>query len=147
LGIHTLNPCAAGCQLALGCHCPGLSNPRKCELVAEGAAGWADLMRADATTGDCPDRTPPAAEWRGAPAIPANPRRGECRYLGAGLVGGDGRPILRACDSCSGKTWFKVFACEHPAHAGDPTTTYPACDACGDYDSREPAAGPDPRAL
>jgi hypothetical protein len=46
--------------------------------------------------------------------------RGICRYLGE-------QTGLRECATCNGKTKYKVFACNHPAHV---ETTWAECLTC-----------------
>jgi hypothetical protein len=52
---------------------------------------------------------------------------GLCRYLGRETG------ALQPCQTCRGRVELKVFRCEHPAHASQPTTTYRDCRFCGDF--------------
>lgn len=61
-------------------------------------------------------------------------QRGSCVYLG----GATGQ--LRSCASCRGRVELKVFACTHPAHAADPTTTALQCRSCPDFQGQEKQA-------
>jgi hypothetical protein len=67
-------------------------------------------------------------------------RRGPCAHLGGPVLWGDGQQALRECESCSGKTREKLFVCNHPRHAADPTTTiHNGCGRCRDWEGRKAA--------
>lgn len=66
-------------------------------------------------------------------------RSAPCVYLGAAVEGEDGRQATRDCGTCRGTVRLKVFACLHPGHAADPTTTAKECTRCRDYARELPA--------
>ena len=78
-----------------------------------------------------------------APRTLAHPitRTSPCEYMGARLTNDDGTFRRKTCGSCAGHVEIKeVFACHHPRHFTDPTTTARECSYCGDYRaSNEPA--------
>ncbi len=85
---------------------------------------------------------PQAAASRRKPSgLPSRPSG--CRYQGEAKVDAAGEPVLVECPSCTGTVRLKVFACHHPGHAANPTTTRKACKACPDFD---PGEGPPPEA-
>ena len=66
-------------------------------------------------------------------APPVAPRPPPCVHLGEPLREPDGTRATRACPTCAGLVRLKLWACGHPGHAADPTTTEPGCRACPDY--------------
>jgi hypothetical protein len=83
-------------------------------------------------------------EKRTRPSLPATSKNQseDCAYLGEAIKDADGRQAERNCPTCQGNVRVKVFACRHPGHAGDPTTTIKDCRTCGDYEAVA-TAGPD----
>jgi hypothetical protein len=83
----------------------------------------------DPFTGNVPATSPGAV----AVASPHTPR-GACVYLGLQVLDSDSRPVFRECKTCQGSVRAKVFACHHPDHTNDPTTTFMGCLQCLDYE-------------
>lgn len=67
-------------------------------------------------------------ERRPVPFDPSHP----CAYLGGPVMEGD-RQVTRSCQTCRGRKSVKVYACNHPAHAANPTTTERDCKSCRDW--------------
>jgi hypothetical protein len=82
-------------------------------------------------------------DGRHRPRAPAVDRSRPCIYLGEAVRDAEARPVTRVCRSCEGYVRQKVFACHHPGHAADPTTTHRACEHCPDYEPNRGELVPD----
>jgi len=78
-------------------------------------------------------RTATLAAGAGGPRAHAE-RHGPCAWLGAPVLGTDGKQVTRLCGPCGGKVRAKVFGCGHGSHVD---TTIKECERCADYEAKE----------
>lgn len=121
------------------CECPGPGQcPRHNQRVT--ATGWRVCRAGDPRSIENYFKGPKEAV--GAPDPPVRNGLG-CAWLGAAMVGEDGRQATRRCGGCRGAVYLKLWRCGHPGHAADPTTTEKQCRACGDYQEAVVEVGPE----
>jgi hypothetical protein len=131
-----MEPCA---------HCPVRDEPgvvcyavrrnsrHECELAAFRADYWEDIRAR--SLGVEPAVPAQIHGSEPAPARTVATRRGPCAFLGAAVVGADGKAETVECATCSGNVRLKVLGCGHPGHDG--RTTEMGCRSCSDWEGRE----------